>query len=103
MLHVVRPEDTHQYTSARQKEGTAKADWSGLKGYSPGGKATERTVSSLALAGAEGLISNRIQSLKTTEKRKSFVIKFSFKCQLFLGSSTLNVGLWHFFSSVPTK
>lgn len=53
MLHVVRPEDTHQYTSTRQKEGTAEADWSGLKGYSPGGKATERTVSSLALAGVE--------------------------------------------------
>lgn len=53
MLHVVRPEDTHQYTNTRQKEGTAEPDWIGLKGYLPGGKATERTVSSLAHAGAE--------------------------------------------------
>lgn len=53
MLHVVRPEDTNQYTNTRQEEGTAEPDWSGLRGYSPGGKATERTVSSLAHAGAE--------------------------------------------------
>lgn len=53
MLHVVRPEDTNQYTNTRQEEGTAEPDWSRLRRYSPGGKATERTVSSLAHAGAE--------------------------------------------------